>query len=223
MSQSSDVLHSIQEVPLLCKRLFGIEVDFYDMLELSPIVLRDTGFAYKPKLFKGTVSNFMLELPCDVYGIKHVCDSKPLNWYSPFMKGQETIALINYRVDQSGNKGAYNLNATNHDVIHDVTVDTYVINKNVFADPLGRLIPHQNEENKCLHFNFKELPVDVLYVALNKDEDGYLKLPEKALHALAYFMQYIGIRIKFNMKEASPDQVKLAKDECMDFIQQKET
>lgn len=198
---------------MLCKRLFGDEIDFWDMMELAPLILRQTGFAMEYKLFQGTVAVHKMDLPCDVHAIEHVCATRPQSWYDAYIEGTAATRLVNYRVDQSGNLGIYNESATNFNSINDNSVTTYVVNSKVFSKPLGAMLSHKNVNNECLYFNFESIAVDVLYVSLLKDADGYLKLTEKAFEALAHYMHYIHIRKKFNMKEASGDQVTLAKEE----------
>jgi hypothetical protein len=185
--------------------------------------MKQMQFATRAKLYKGTVSNHQLELPCDVRTIKHVCASKPQSWYGAFIDGSESTRLINYRVDQSGNLGAYNPDATSFDSIQDDSVTTYVINKEVFTKPLGRMIPYENVNNQCLHFNFESIDIDVLYESLMKDDSGYPMVPEKTLWGLAHYLQYIEIRKRFYMKESTGDQVQLAKTEMEQAVAQART
>lgn len=222
MNSGSEVFHSIKEIPLLCKRLFELEVDFFDMLELVPLILRKTGsMAIRAKLYKGKVKDHHLELPCDVYGIKHVSSSKPVSWYG----GTEvqSTALVNYRVDQSGNLGAFNPDATQYELVNPVLVNTYVVNKHVFTQPLGPMIPFVNDQNKCLRFNFKEIDVDVLYVEMLRDDEGFPKVPEKTLEAIAYYMHYLKVRIDFFKKSATKDQEQTAKGDMEQAVAQART
>ena len=118
MNQSSNKLYSVKEVPSIYKAQFGEDLDFYQMLNHLDHVLRQAGVPRKMYLLKGEVKDFELELPCGVEMIHYVCDSRPLVWWVGFW-GTTTNMLINYRVDQSGNLGIYNADATNFDVINE--------------------------------------------------------------------------------------------------------
>lgn len=213
MNNSSEIIRSIQEVPMLTKRMFGVEIDFYEMLELSREVLRQTGgLVIHPFLYKAKVQNFTLELPCNVVSIEHVSHSKPFQWYGGLIFNQNVNALVNYRVDQSGNQGIYNPDATSiNELGPDETNALYEINKNIFTRPLGLMIDHRNEGNKCLKFNHKEIDVDVLYNGVVLDSDGYPMIHDKSAEALAAYMNHIEVRKKFFMRQASADQEQIAR------------
>jgi hypothetical protein len=215
MTESSQILHSIHELPMLHKRLHGYEIDFYDSIELLDLILRRTGsIAIKEYLFKAKIENFELKLPCNVYSIEHVCLSQPLSFYTPFLYGSRESMLINYRVDQSGNIGIYNPDATNINDLGNPGIGTlYEVNKKVFTGPLGRLVDYTNEENHCLEFNFKDAEVDVLYSGTVVDEDGYPKLAEKTLEAVSYYLHYIEMRKKFYSKQADRGMLEESKQE----------
>lgn len=214
MNQGNAALFSIQDVPMMYKNLFEKELDFFKMLEVCRFVLRQTGgIASKTYLFKGTIENFKLHLPCNVFGIKHVSDSRPVSWYSGCLLNEQQNLLLNYRVDQSGNLGVYNPNATNVNNLDSETPIVYEVNKNVFSRPLGLMIDFENDDNKCLHFNHKWLPVDVLYVGTPTDSDGYPKVPEKVIWALAYFMHFLDVSVKYNMKQVDLNAKKEAERE----------
>lgn len=222
MNQASAALYSVREVPLLYKRLFRKELDFYDMVELLPLILKKTGsIGTKDFLFKGTAENFVLDMPCPIHAIKHVSDSRPISWYNSYIIGRE--ALINYRVDQSGNIGAYNPDATQSEDIGGETTALYEVNKNVFTAPLGRMIDFTNDNNTCLHFNFKSIKVDVLYTGTVVDADGYPKVPDKTLEAIAHYMNYIDVRAKYNLKQADANQHALAEREKNQALAQART
>lgn len=223
MNQSDAQLFSIQEIPMLYKRLFKKELDFYDMAELLPTIFTFIGIPAKPYLYKGTIANFELDLPCGVSSIKHVSDSKPVSWYSSFVMGKEPSILMNYRVDQSGNYGIYNINATNSETLGVETTGVYEVNKNIYSAPLGRMIDFSNDDNKTLRFNFKELAVDVLYVGIQVDTDGYPKVSQKALNAIAHYMNFIDVRWKYNLKQADINMATLAENDKNKAIAQART
>lgn len=188
---------------MLYKRLFGEELDFYDMLELSPLVLKKTGtMAVKAFMFRGRVKDFRLELPCNVYAIKYVCTSRPKSWYDRFIAGEESI-LVNYDVKHLNADPTY----------QEPVATVYEVNRNVFSHALGDLIDFENEGNKCLHFNHKELDVDVLYVYTPMDQDGYPRIPEKTLEAIAHYCWYVKVRQDFYKGRATGDMLRLAQDE----------
>jgi hypothetical protein len=202
-NQSAVNLHSVQEIPMLYKRLFGEELDFYDMLEILPLVLKKTGsMAIKQFLFRGQVKDFKLELPCNVYAIRYACESKPASWYDRYIQNQSEY-LINYDVKH-----------LNEDPTYQAPVATvYELNKNIFSEPLGRLVDFENENNKCLHFNYRELDVDVLYIFTPMDADGYPRLPEKTLEAVAHYCWYLQVRKDYYKGRANGEMLSLARDE----------
>ncbi len=214
MNQAVGKLYSVKDVPMIYKREFGEDLNFYDMLEMVDHILIMCGsIAPKYYLFKGTVADFELNLPCNVYAIKHVTNSKPTSWYSGWLLGQDINALINYRVDQSGNHGHFNEDATTEDEDQDDVPKVYEINKNIFSEPLGELIDFENDNNCCLKFNWREKEVDVLYRGKVLDSSGYPMVPEKTLRAIAYYMWYVNIRKKFNMRQADGNMLAVARDE----------
>lgn len=216
-SQSSSSVQPIDSVIMMCKREFDLDVELDQVLASADRVAEQCGsIAPKYFLFRGgNIEDFELELPCNVYAIEHVSRSRPsYQWYAPVIITGYPDALINYRVDQSGNMGAYNPDATNYDNLGDNDAPAvYEVNKSVFSLPLGPMIDYQNDNNCCLSFNYKEGKVDVLYRGKIVDARGYPKLPEKTLTALAYWMQYLHIRKRFNMQMAGGDQLNLAKSE----------
>jgi len=214
MNQANAKLYSINEIPMLYKRLFGGDLDIDDILGVVDGVLIATGTrATKHYLFKGNIVDFELNLPCNVYAIKHVCESAPSSYYAGYTIMRDSNLLLNYMVDPSGNAGAYNVDATSINVIEPEVPAVYEVNKNIFTVPLGIMIPFENDNNCCLSFNHKSLAVDVLYTGTVVDENGYPKVTEKTKIAIAYFMNYIAVRKRFNMKLADANMLNLAMEE----------
>ncbi len=211
MNQASQVLHKVDEIPMLYKRLFGAEIDIWDAIELLPIILRQTGsIAFRSYLFRGTIVDYELQLPANLYAIKHVCSSLPLSFYSPYITSMSEY-LLNYRVDQTGNIGAYNPDVSDSEELDDSSVtNVYTVNQNVFSAPLGSMIDFVNQDNHCLNFNWKDKDVDVLYSGSVVDENGYFMLPEKTLEAVCYYLFFIEIRKRFYMKTADINMLKQA-------------
>lgn len=197
-------------VVMMCKREFDLDVELDKILASVDRVSEQCG-TIAPKYFlfsKGEIgkdNDFELALPCNVYAIEHVASSKySYEWYGPLVLTEYPDALVNYGIGPDGKW----INDCENDV-----PQVYEVNKNVFARNLGPMVPFQNDNNCCLHFNFRTGFVDVLYRGKIVDERGYPKLPEKTLTALAYWMQYMDVRKKFNMQLASPAQLELAKQE----------
>jgi hypothetical protein len=216
MNQGSEIYHSVEEIPMLHRRLFGYEIDLYDAIELLDLILRKTGsMSNQYILLKGAqIINHELKLPQNVYSVKYVCDSLPLSYYGSFLSQFDSRFLINYRVDQTGNLGAYNADATTTEYLGEGTSEgVYVVNEKVFSRPLGSLINFNNKENHCLEFNFKSRKVDVLCILTLLDENGYPKLPEKTLEAVCYYLHYIEMRKRFNANQCNANQMDLAKRE----------
>lgn len=218
-NQSNNKLHSVQEVPGLFKTYFGYEIDFFDMLRTVQDVSRQCGsIATKAYLFKGKVVDYEMKLPCGVHNIKYVADSKPIGWYSPFV--DNGCWMINYRVDQSGNLGIYNPNATNFDDLGpECCASLYEANKNAFDHvPAGRLVDFNNDDNCCLSFNFESGDVDVLYTGEAIDSDGYPKFPYKTIIAIAYNYHYFLIRQRYNKNQLDAGKLAIAKEEAIQKI-----
>lgn len=210
-SQSSNKLYEVSEAVRMYKVLFGKDLDYFDMLLLLPTILGKTGsIATKQYLLKGKIVNSELELPAGVNKIEYVCSSVPIGDYNMSIGQTNQNLLLNYRVDQSGNLGLYNENATNFSVINPSESVVYEVNKNVFSRPRGFLIPFENDNNCCLKFNYKEMDVDVLYYGTVVDAEGYPKVPNKTIEAIANYMFFIDTRKRFHMKQVDGNMMALA-------------
>lgn len=214
MNQSSNKLYSVQSIPSLFKGYFEYEIDFFDMLKVVSYVKRHCGDnSSKLFLFKGRIEDFKLTLPCNVKKIEYVVSSNQNYFYNPYFISDCDV-LINYRVDQTGNIGAFNPTATDSENINEEDINLYEVNENIFYAPFTGMIDYQNDDNCCLSFNNKQMDIDVLYWGEILDEQGYPMVTEKVIDAIAYYYHYVKIRRKFNSAQVSGDVLQLAKDEA---------
>lgn len=211
-NQSSAMLYSLREVPMRYKRLYGKELDFYEMLELADYVMQQAGsIATKYYLLKTSIKDFEVNLPCNVYSIEYVCDANVTSWLA--LSGYNLVSdmLFNYRVDQSGNYGLYNPAATNVDDLGpDDSTSLYEVNKNVFDAPLGNMLNFQNDQNCCLSFNIKERDILVLYRGKVVDSEGYPMVPDKTITAIARWCILNDVKKRFYSNQSSADHLALA-------------
>lgn len=221
-NQSSARVYSLKDVPMVYRRKYGDELDYYNMLEMADHVMKQAGtIAPKLFLFKAKIEDFKLELPCNVYSIEYVCDAKPVSWFGASIIGPETNALINYRVDQSRTGGIYNEDATDQDNLGvPTTAGLYEVNRSVFEMPLGRMINFQNDNNCCLSFNIKERDVMVLYHGRILDADQATMVPDTTIAAIAAYCNLYEVTKRFNRNQASPAHVQLAQDEYNRLVSQ---
>jgi hypothetical protein len=186
MNEASDQLYPAEQALPLYKRLFKKELDFYDMVEMLPIILRRTGtIATKDFLYKSTITDFKVDLPCNVYAIESVHFSMPYSFYKAYL-GIERNVLKNYDLpDFMDNKTS------------DEVVEIYEFNKNLINTPLGKKIDFNNENNDALKFDFNNVEVDIIYIGTVTDKEGVPMVPYKTLEAICYFMHFLDVQADF--------------------------
>lgn len=221
--QSFAKLESLRKVPMQYKRLYGQELDFYDMLELADHVIKQAGqVAPKYYLLKTCIKNFEIELPCNVHAIEYVTNNIPPSlWESNIIPSTSERILFNYRVDESGNYGLYNPDATHYDELgpyQDPVV--YEVNKNVFDYPSGNFIHYQNDNNCCLSFNFKEGDIVVLYRGPKVDEEGFPLVSPKTIMAITRWCILNDVKKKYFMKQMDGNQLAVAEKDYTSAIRQ---
>ena len=209
MANNSDVLHPIQEAPLLFKRMFKRELEFFDMLEMLPLILRQTGsIATETYLFQGTTLDFCLDLPCNVFTIESVSHQLAIEHYHGFISTPQNV-LINYN----------NPNLQDEEVASDVTAIVYQMNGQVVTRPVGALIDFKVVgKNLSVHVNYNNLPVDIIYVGTVVDEEGYPMVPYKTLVAIVNYMNYLNMKAAYYSKQIDHNMYQEAKQDMTSAI-----
>lgn len=209
MANNSDVLHPIQEAPLLFKRMFKRELDFFDMVEMLPLILRQTGsIATATYLFQGTTEDFCLDLPCDIFAIESVSHQLPIEHYRGFISTPQNV-LINYN----------NPNLQDEESETDVTAIVYEMNREVVTRPVGALVDFKVVgKNESVHINYNNLPIDVIYVGTVVDEEGYPMVPYKTLVAIVNYMNYLNQKAAYYSKQIDYNMYREAKADMSSSI-----
>lgn len=222
-NQSNAKLYSLRDVVMRYKRLHDKELDFYTMLELSESVIKKAGsIAPRYYVLKTKIKDYEANLPCNVHSIEWVSDAQSYSWLG--VNGYPVVnnLLFNYRVDQSGNYGIYNPDATQFDVINAETPKVYEVNKNVF-ERQGPMLNYQNDDNCCLSFNIKERDIVVLYRGSVVDEEGYLRVPDKTIEAITYWCILHDIKKRFYANQATGEHLAVATQDWKTAISQART
>lgn len=200
-------LESLQSVPLLYKRLFKKDYDFFDVLELSPLLMRKLGgLEQRTFLMKAEVQSYCLDLPCHNVKIQAVTDGKPLDFYG--LSWEQNIAeqlIINYNLPDKHSE----FSRPNDFEQPKAPTFIAVAGEKVVSRAVGNYVDFEHRDGK-LFFNFENGMVDVIYRDIAKDSEGYPLIPEKAVEAFAYYLNYLEVQADFNNGMANGQQVQFA-------------
>lgn len=199
--------YSLQSVLPMYKRLFGTEYDLYDMLELSPIVLRSCG-GYKTGRYLGktTIKDFKATLPCDIFKIVSVSLAVPLS------EAYASASLLRQENQLIGDTNAFTVTNSTDFPNYNIPFSSYLLNanKNTTSPPLGKLVDFKWESEEELSFNFDGVEIDIIYDSLLLADDGYPCTDEKSLLALAYYLNFINMQKALFQRLGDPNLFTLA-------------
>lgn len=201
-------LESIQSVPLLYRRLFKKDYDFFDMLELSPLFMRKVGgIELRTFFMKAEVCNYCVKLPCEGVKIQSVTDGRALDWWG--LSIDQNIAeelVINYELPAKHGE----FSRPNDFEQPKAPVFIAQIGEHVVKRGTGNFVDFSYEGDK-LYFNFEHgKMVDIIYRDIAKDKDGYPMIPEKAVEAFAYYLNFLEMQVAFNEQRANGQQMDFA-------------
>lgn len=188
-------LYSVKAIPGEYKRLYGRDVDIYDVIELLPIVLRNTHGVPPDYLFiKTKCSEAQIILPCVYYSVQYVITPDP-----GCEKSIEHIIncgqgiLVNYDLQAWQDSMA----AANGDVVaNQVVVPAVKVNESFPRKPTGRFVDFQARGN-VLTLPATNLDIEILLTVMPVDDEGYPKVTEQVITAVAAFMNMVYVQKKY--------------------------
>ena len=197
-------------------RLFEKQLDKYDMLETMDFVLRQTGsIALGEFLFKGTVKDGKLCLPCAPYTIRSVTEQRPYGWYEAlyepiYSTDTNASVLVNYNLPTITDENINPEYVQNQD---EAVLLTYA---DTFIDhPVGKFVNYVWEDrNDILRFNsqYEGLAVDVVYTTMIADKEGFPYVKDSVIEAICYYNHYLEVQKDYFTKRADINMLQVAKE-----------
>ena len=188
-------LFSVKTIPGEYKKLFGRDVDIFDVIELLPIVLRQTHTVPPEYIFiNDTIKDFKIITPCVYYSVKFA--TVPMDRYCTSLQDMLTLGqgiLWNYNLAEWQNTMAV---ANGDVVINQVASPAILLNSNFPMKPTGNFIDFQARGN-VLTFPVTNIPVNILLTVTPVDKEGYPLITEQIITAMAYFMNLIFVQKKY--------------------------
>ena len=188
-------LYSVKSIPGEYKRLYGRDADIYDVIELLPIVLRNTHGVPPDYLFIRTKSpGARIILPCVYYSVQYVTVPDP-----GCERSLEQIVncgqgiLMNYDLKEWQDSMA----VANGDVVaNQVAVPAVLVNESFPRKATGRFVDFQARGN-VLTVPASGLDLEILLTVMPVDADGYPKVTEQVITAVAAFMNMVYVQKKY--------------------------
>lgn len=185
----------------MAKRLLELDINEYDLVEVSEYVLKQCGsfdigdFVMR----KQKITGGMVDPNCDMYSIRWVTTSKPLDWYNKLAPLSETTnILVNYNLPvvtlfpstQVANQA-------------EASSTLLSINESFIYKSRGAFIPFVFQPDGCLHFNpeYENTEVDIVYTHPILDDEGYPFIKENVAMAIVYYLNYIHVQKKYFCKQ----------------------
>lgn len=202
MNQANTQRFSMRSVPLLYKRLFDEELDFFKMLELSSYVLRQCGgIATDTFVTQGTLENNRVKLPTDIYAIKSVSAAGNYPLYSSLLTTLPKSALFNYNLPSFMEpvKGDDKFTQADHGQCGPGIPERFFPGgpQNAY----GTYLDYHNEHDGCLYVPHYTGDVEVVFTATDMDEEGYPTITESVQIALAYYCYFVKQQQRFFRRE----------------------
>jgi hypothetical protein len=189
-------LFSVRTVPGEYKKLFGRDVDFFDCLELLPVVLRQTHAVPPEYIFiQDTVKNFKIITPCVYYSVRYVTtagvnscgatiddmitDGQGILVNTQLKEWQDTMAVANGDV-----------------VVNQVPSKAIKVNQSFPKKPTGTYIDFKARGN-VITLPYDNIKVNVLLTVIPLDEEGYPLITEQIITAMAYFLNLVWCQKKY--------------------------
>ena len=192
----------MRSVPLLYKRLFGEELDFFNMLELAAYVLRQCGgIATESYLTIGKIENHRLKLPCPIYAVKSVTTATNHFDYLRFQGLYPHNLLINYNLPDvlrapEVEEASDRFTEAEHGNAGPGVPEKYFVNK-----VKGHFVDFHNENNHCLFFPHAQGEVEVVFTTTDLDDEGYPTISESLQMAIAYYCYFVKQQQRFFRRE----------------------
>jgi hypothetical protein len=189
---SSDELVSVKAIPGEYKRLFGRDVEFWDMVELLPIVLRGSlGIVPDYFFFREKITDCKLLIPCNHFTVNYACLASGTTFYNmqTLINDGQGI-LVNYNMDEL--RKEY-FNRPNEAVINQIPEQALKVNSNFPQRANGQFIKFIKKGN-VLEFEQNNIEVEVLVSSMPVDEKGIPLVTDKVVTAMAYFMNLVHVQ-----------------------------
>lgn len=189
-------LFSVRSVPNEYKRLFGRDVDFFECVELLPIVLRQT-HTVPPEYFfiQDTIKNFKIITPCVYYSVKYACipnNEIDLESIENFANRKQGV-LVNTQLKEWQNTMA---EANGDIVVNQIASPAIKINPDFPFKPSGTYIDFTARGN-VLTFPFTNINVNIMLTVMPIDKEGYPLITEQIITAMSYFLNMIWCQKKY--------------------------
>jgi len=190
-------LFSVRTVPGEYKKLFGRDVDFFECLELLPIVLRLTHAVPPEYIFiQDTVKNFKIITPCVYYSVRYVCTQGSYNscgnTIEEMVENGQGI-LVNTQLKEWQDTMA----EANGDVMVNQTPSKSIkINGDFPKKPTGTYIDFIARGN-VITLPYDNIKVNVLLTVMPLDDEGYPLITEQVITAMAYFLNMVWCQKKY--------------------------
>lgn len=189
-------LLSIRTIPGEYKRLFGRDCDFYEVVELLPIVLRQTQAVPKKHIFiQDKIKDFKIITPCVYYSVKYACTPGIAPWRNnlDYLIENQQGVRINLDVQEWQDSMAV---ANGDVVVNQVPSPAIEVNSNFPMKPTGTYINFVQKGN-VLEFPVSNIEVNVLLSVMQVDKEGYPLVTEKVITAMAYFINMVWCQKKY--------------------------
>jgi hypothetical protein len=189
-------LFSVRSVPNEYKRLFGRDVDFFECVELLPIVLRQT-HTVPPEhfLIQDKIKDFKIITPCVYYSVKYACLPADLYDLNSIINGSNQMkgVLVNTHLKEWQNTMA----EANGDVLtNQIASPAIKINTDFPFKPSGTFIDFKTRGN-VITFPVTNIEVNVMLTVMPIDKEGYPLITEQIITAMSYFLNMIWCQKKY--------------------------
>lgn len=189
-------LLSVKTIPGEYKRLFGRDADLFDVIELLPIVLRQTQAVPKKHIFiQDKIKDFKIITPCVYYSVKYATTPGCAPWRNTlqYLVENNMGMRINMDIQEWQNSMA---EANGDVVVNQIPSPAIEVNSNFPMSPTGTYIDFIQRGN-FLEFPVTNIEVNILLSVLQVDKEGYPLVTEKVITAMSYFMNMIWCQKKY--------------------------
>lgn len=188
-------LYSVNTIPLEYKRLFGRDIEIFDVIEMLPIVLRASHGVPPDHIFISTkVEDCKVILPCVYYSVRYVTTPYSESDYdlNRIITSGQGI-LFNYDMDSW--RGS--ISEANGDVIiNEEKCPAVKVNKNFPLKPTGQYVNYRTKGN-VMEFENSGMQVNILLTVMPLDEKGYPMVTEQVITAMSYFLNLVDVQKRY--------------------------
>lgn len=227
-------LFSLKFVVPQYNTLFGKTTTLAEVIDVSRVALKMIGNLNLNRYSaRGRITDYKFNVLCGVYLIKSVTTDEKFDnntllnqgitsgSYYPTSTGlfvYQTPGGAEQHINVYNQYGAYvrrveygtpEWTILNAQKTNPVSITRY--NQDVVGKPRGTFINFTNEGNGQLSFDVTNLDIEVIFDTLETDEEGLMKISEKDITAICYFLNFIDVQKKYFMKQADGSELQTAK------------